>query len=375
MAPHTPDFRKELGITCLGCGRSELPPARDVLDNWTCSYCHAGFISVAMLANLLPRELLEQVTAKGGRRGKARSCPRCEQKMHVALVTDQGNRVELEMCDRCRLLWFDSGHFMRLLHLRPLDKMKEAALQGLLHPKLVGVRKPQTAGPEKAPTFIPTATLALCAVLITMALAADRWPVLESRLALDPAAPLRNLGLPWLTSHFVNRGMAAHLTLIPMLLLGAAAERHLGQGKTLWVFLTAGMLGRLAIALSGRSGPLVGSAEASLGLIACGLFSIPYGDLIFPKERFKSPINTVLWVLVSIGLVIALIVVWDYFDGALRNVLTRTDTERPKDTLLGGMAHWTATPAFRAYLLAAGVGIAWALTGSRGRPSEARPGI
>lgn len=118
MAERISDIKAEVGLNCLHCGQSQLPPTRDKLHNWTCTYCYSGFVSLAMLTNLLPRELVKKVSEKAPFPRWGRACPKCHRNMEIVMVAEGEARVDFDVCHPCRLLWFDAGRIVKLLKLR-----------------------------------------------------------------------------------------------------------------------------------------------------------------------------------------------------------------------------------------------------------------
>jgi len=367
------DLKKEIGIQCLGCGRSELPPNREV-DNWTCGYCHSGFVSIPMLSNLLPRDVMAQILSQGTASAKSKPCPRCHKPMETSRAAGQGDHVEIERCGKCHLVWFEAGRMTRLANLRPLDKLRQKALDELMNPKLVGVRRPKA---EAAPTvvgplFVPWYTLGLfagLAVLLYVPLQAPQW---LPAVGFLPASPLRGMGLPWLTSLFLNSGAQTHV-LVPLLVLGSLAEHRLGGERILWLFVAAGVTSRLVYVLMGATALTFGSTEAAIGVMAYALFTIPYLEFLFPSERWRSPMNGILWTIVGVGFVISLILSWNYFYGAFRAVVVQTDGASPGGTLLGEVGSWVAGIVFRAHAAAALVGVGWFMVELVLRNSDPNP--
>ena len=112
---------KDLGITCLNCGQIQMPPNKDSMDNWSCGYCHSGIISIRMLRNVAPQDLVAQFENR--KRSKqamttGRPCAICKHQMELITVVFHEKIPDVEMCHNCRILWFDSGDLMRALRYR-----------------------------------------------------------------------------------------------------------------------------------------------------------------------------------------------------------------------------------------------------------------
>lgn len=272
-------LKKEVGITCLNCGRTHLPPNRNIIDNWTCPYCFSGFLSLSFLSNLIPRDLLEQISSSRARPKNPRACPQCHTGLELSTVIDGENRVELDYCHHCRFLWFDSGEITRLLRLRPLEKAAPEAILELMKRQ------------------VPTAR----------------------RVSVRP---------DW---------------------------KHL-----FWAFLASAFAGRLVAFLMVKQGypPVSILGPAVAGAAAFALVHVPYRELLFPEERWKSPATQVAWFTVIVLTIVSIFLGWDFFHSAFRGVAfgARGSGSGSWLVFLGG---WLQSSVFLSHFAGVSVGVFW----------------
>ena len=355
-------LKEEIGLTCLHCGKTQLPPNR-TLDSWTCGYCHSGFLSTAMLMNLISRDMVKELTKKRQIKPSNRSCPHCQSRMEPAQLRQWDGTLEYEHCRHCRLLWFEGGSIVKLLHKRDKEDISantpEKVLTALLEKKRPSQMKLRPKVIPISGPFIPWGTLSVtlvCAILLPAAL---HFPQVYERLGFLPQNPWRNYGVAWLTSLFLNSRTQIH-GLFALVLFGALAEKRSGLDRFLKIFLLSGVLGNFTFLLwvPTPEGIVFGSSCGIVGIATHVLFTLPYGEFLFPKERWRSPMTPVLWTLIGVGATIAVVIGWDFLFMALRNTgLGHGVGTQLGNTFLGSITGFLGTPLFWAHLFAAAVGM------------------
>ena len=83
---------------------------------WVCPDCRGRLVPMAALERLAPFEFVERLRLSFsdsiGRNGPA--CPACRRATRVATSSIAGLVVDLDLCRRCRLIWFDPGELQHL---------------------------------------------------------------------------------------------------------------------------------------------------------------------------------------------------------------------------------------------------------------------
>jgi Zn-finger nucleic acid-binding protein len=77
---------------------------------WQCSQCSGVAANLAVLRKLLGQD----VALTFWREARAstpsdRPCPSCHQTLHIFTCDVDHNTIELDLCKRCQILWFDKG--------------------------------------------------------------------------------------------------------------------------------------------------------------------------------------------------------------------------------------------------------------------------
>lgn len=87
---------------------------------------------------------------------------------------------------------------------------------------------------------------------------------------------------------------------------------------------------------------------------------LPYREFLFPEERWRSPVTSVAWSLVSVLTVISIFLGWDFFHSAFRGVAFAA-----RGSGSGSWVHylndWLRSSFFLTHLIGALVGVLWAL--------------
>lgn len=366
---------KELGYVCLNCGQATVAPNRPSIDNWSCNYCHSGFISFVMLSNLVPREFLDLVDRKGAKSEKQRPCPKCKRKMELIATHFNGKDLELDVCRRCRLLWFDSGELMRALRFRapenvvPEDDDDEPVAKPLRTRDFRRVNQP---APRRARTEKPGETpwhtyglIGVCLVLMPFAL---HRPDFIARFGMSPVVPFRDYGLTWVTSLFIHDSILTVLgNMFLLLLVGSHLEERIGMGRYARLFLVSGLFGRVGylLASSARDPVYYGSGAALAGIVTYTLLTFPYRRVLFPStHKYRSRAELFAKAGVAIVTLFGIYVGWNFYAVAIFHAAQGSQTVVVDDALYTTLAAWAQSPHFRAKLAGAGVGLLWCLVES-----------
>ncbi len=319
--------RKYLGIKCVNCKQVNVGPNRD-LDNWQCGYCYSGFLSMKMLVNLVPREVLGQFNQKyRPKPGQvARPCPNCEAPMQFRSASLlSGKKVEVEMCVDCRLLWFDSGDLLRTLRSRKNEAMsKEDIISANNLNERMTDRAFRAEGVYQWATedYFPRDTVALLAVAALMMPLAAHFSGLVEFLGFSPARPFHLFGATWLTSFFFHHHYWDFLsTGLWFLFLGMYTEQRLGRGNFLRLFVVAGLIARMQYLVGGthRDPVFFGMKASVLALTAYAACTFPFRQVFFPTvNKWRSPRERVTVVLIIGGASVLFLAALDFILEAIR---------------------------------------------------------
>jgi membrane associated rhomboid family serine protease len=228
-----------------------------------------------------------------------------------------GAPLELDVCPRCRLVWFDAAEMERFARevpaeapASPAQATPAEAIETFARMRAEQVRArtersidggPLSDTPPETwqwiPAFLglpleldspvgrsrpPLATWLTAAVILVGALLAmtDLKPAIAA-LGFVPSDPWRGAGLTWLSSLVVHGGILHLLgNLYFLVLAGDDVEEVIGPARWLALFLLAGVAGNIAHGLFDPRAdtPLVGASGAISGLMA-------FYALRFPRAR------------------------------------------------------------------------------------------
>lgn len=244
------------------------------------------------------------------------ACPACSRPMRVVDGGLPGVPLELDVCPRCRLVWFDAAEMERFARDRPPEPAApspaladealvayaksraeqarvrtERSLEGGAFnetppetwqwiPALLGL--PLELDRPAGRTRPPLATWITAAViLVGAALALTDLKPTVAALGFLPSQPWRGGGVTWISSLVVHGGILHLLgNLYFLVLAGDDVEEVIGPLRWLALFLLAGIAGNL---VHGHfdprpDTPLVGASGAVSGLMA-------FYALRFPRAR------------------------------------------------------------------------------------------
>jgi len=298
---------------CPGCGQplSEVRNAQGIY--WYCPACGGRLAALAVLRKTVLREAVNQVwqEARQGEGTPGKRCPECGLSMREVRATAGGVVMNVDVCPRCTLVWFDPREYdaMPPQPAPPAPKEEElppAAREALAMVKVeeIGRRyreEQNEAGPEStwqviaglfglpvetdAPEMrgLPWVTWSLTAVIIAISSAAfyyGSWVVQE--YGMIPARAFRDGGFTLISSFFLHGGIFHLLgNLYFLLVFGDNVEDYLGKARYLLLLLLATLAGDLAHIAADPAGtvPCIGASGGIAGVMAC------YA-LAFPKARF-----------------------------------------------------------------------------------------
>lgn len=235
-------------------------------------------------------------------------CPSCARATAEVEMEASGNSFHLDVCKRCRFVWFDPRELERLPPLPPAlppeeplsqEQREKIAIAKVRHmadeaqhntdsPDAVWKWIPAMLGMPvehrvKAVKALPWATwcIAILCVLATVYSTGQIERVVKN-FGLLPSEPLRYGGLTWLTSFFLHAGWIHLLgNLYFLIVFGDNVEDTLGRWKYLALILMAAVAGDLAhIAFDSRSHvPLVGASGGISGIIVFYALQFPHAKL------------------------------------------------------------------------------------------------
>jgi membrane associated rhomboid family serine protease/Zn-finger nucleic acid-binding protein len=286
---------------------------------WSCSRCHSA---AGTLASLRPfdegrqlREAWLQARQQPARDG--RSCPSCTKPMHLVTAHGRdGAAIVLDICTSCHLVWFDAGEPPRLLASLPVAEPDPLAKLGPAERQALGRAEAQLAerlrsayleefeppqGWRRALASVglpwlddvdpvevhPVVTWGLAGLVAVTSAFGLLDLAATHTLALQPGAPWRWLGLPFLACCFVHASwpdLAANLYLL--LLLGCGAEEALGRRRYVGLLASGALAsGLVHVLAAGHGAPLAGAGGCLSALLAFYLLRFPHARLgIMPLE-------------------------------------------------------------------------------------------
>lgn len=310
-------------MICAHCGTRMHRTGRPGSWFWMCSACSSRLVTLGLLRRILLPGPLDALwrEARAGRGRAGRDCPSCRAGMReipLLVEPESGGQavVNLDVCTRCHLVFFDVSEFeqmalapvelaprrpARVVSRRPAEA-RPPSVDPLLQAKLDRIAR-ETRGrmvgsvpPWKmfvalfapveveAPALrrLPLATWTVAALLVAVAVLTfgdlGAWIGAWGYL---PAAPLRHGGLTAVTSFLLHAG-PVHLlgNLWFLILFGDNVEDFLGVRRFL-ALLALATLGGLVLhtAADPRSVvPLVGASGGISGLVV-------FYSLRFPQAK------------------------------------------------------------------------------------------
>ena len=282
--------------TCPRCGDSLSQTFHMGKVCFTCRRGHGCAVTLSAVralcgrpdfANMLWRKAMDAPDGRGA------SCPQCGRPMSLIRLPVGETPLELDICCRCQLLWFDQNELEALPPKPPPPptfEMPQKAKE-ILARHAIEELEGKTPAPAPTPwqyvaaffgfpveqgapplTTLPWCTwslAALCVAAFVMTLPA--LPAYIQAMGLIPAESLRESGLTFLTAMFLHKDIM-HLmgNLYFLLIFGDNVEDALGHAGYLALVLASGLSASLLhIALFRHSEvPCIGASGFISGIIA-----------------------------------------------------------------------------------------------------------
>ena len=287
---------------------------------WLCELCGGRAATLALLQQSLQKPPLTRLwmSALGGQGRSGRDCPSCQlgmRELPLLLLPDESPtlhraQVDLDVCTRCQMIFFDAGEFEVLPARRdapsprqrpstPIGDLPPAARDALLDIELDRIaetyRDDSPSGwqyvlaffvpVEHTPpvrrgdpwlTWITAFVIALVSIL-----AFGDLPAAVQGLGFIPDDALRLGGLTLFSAFFLHGGLAHLLgNLYFLLIFGDNVEDFVGRRRFLAILLGSELLGALFQYLGDPSStvPMIGASGGLSGLLA-------FYALRFPRAR------------------------------------------------------------------------------------------
>lgn len=284
-----------------------------------CQACGGRGVTMGALRNLCGDQQFINLlwrTARYGFSESGRNCSHCGQPMRTVSLPLDGQGIELDVCSRCEIIWFDPSEFERLPKPAPVYdpeadlppeakevlamkyiELEEKRINSALGdsnsehepdewwktiPALLGMPVEKYAEPVKCIPFITWGLTAVCVLVYLLTF--SNLHEITYQWGFIPNEWLRHGGLTVITSAFLHAGFFHLLgNMYFLMVFGDNVESELGYLKYIGLIvasLACSLLLHTLIDL--RSGvPLVGASGFISGIIACYAFSFPKVKLCF----------------------------------------------------------------------------------------------
>ncbi|MCP5067562.1 MAG: rhomboid family intramembrane serine protease [bacterium] len=299
---------------------------------WTCEQgCDGRAATIPQLRRALTKPTVDAIwAASRGAEDVSCDCPSCRRPMREVPVALPRGNVQLDVCLRCYVVWFDSGEYDWLPRVQweePDTKIRDPELQKQMAYFLIGHEKrtrgwreaqsqspTPLGGPDSVPKWLlgllgfpvemderPTARfprvtylLLLIMTVVTFGTLAD-LDTLVRRYGFLPEDPLRMGGLTTITSFFLH-GDWFHVigNGYFLWLFGRNSEDVLGTGRFLLLVVLSALVGDVAFALTvaDPSVPAIGASGGVSGVLA-------YYAFRFPQIRIGFTVFYTYWIRLS----------------------------------------------------------------------------
>jgi Zn-finger nucleic acid-binding protein len=99
-------------LRCADCDRTMERLERGEVKYWRCA-CGGHVMAVSSVRRMLPEGMWGEVwpILRDAARPGARTCPACNHRMEQSKALEKVGGHALDICDRCRILWFDPGEY------------------------------------------------------------------------------------------------------------------------------------------------------------------------------------------------------------------------------------------------------------------------
>ncbi len=283
---------------------------------WRCPRCSGRVVPVAALQRVaapaffaaFQRAFQESVAAR------APECAACHRYARPVTVEHGGLLVAVDVCVRCRLVWFEANELAQLPTRKRFESTAIAAARRELATAQArrAVEKAQSAAsqdpdlstvspgrkllawfgvPVEAecliPGYRPLLTLGLGLALVVAFLATLEAPMAAwRRFGFVPAEPFRSLGLTPLTAFFLHGGFAHLLgNLAVLLLVGDDLEERFGRLRLALLLVAATLLGALfhTLVAPSSTSPCIGASGGIAGLMAAYTCAWPRRQIVIRR--------------------------------------------------------------------------------------------
>jgi membrane associated rhomboid family serine protease/Zn-finger nucleic acid-binding protein len=307
---------------------------------WSCLACGGRTATTGVLRRTANRNLADQfwMQARATAADGPRRCPACERPMKTVALPVDGRPLELDLCLRCYLIWFDPQEFetfpprstegpeQEKLPLEARLMLAKVDVEALdMHPDFeLPPSDPPPEGWKSVPAMFglpvknesqplarpPLATWLIAGTIAILGgLALLDLNEVVPDFGLIPAQPWRDQGLTFLTS-FLLHGSLPQLAgnVYFLLTFGDDVEEYLGTERFLIVLLLASLGGSaLHIWLHPHSyAPLVGASSALSGILTCYALQFPFarigfllrvpGTFLTRWVNFRAWVYVLLWI-------------------------------------------------------------------------------
>jgi len=312
---------------------------------WVCPSCDGRAVSLEVIRKVVPqsvvkelwqRTLYEEITSKA-------RCPVCTRRMSVVTLSVQEKKKYLDVCQRCRFIWFDPHEFEELPLISsekpPREDLPLEGREALALARLEALKERQELreiGPG-APdhwwevilgyfgmpveynarnirnTPVITWTLSVLILIVTIASLYNLEAVVKN-WGLIPDQFTRHFGLTFISSFFLHAGLI-HLmgNLYFLMIFGDNVEDVLGKQLYVLLIMFSALAGDLAHILSepGAATPVIGASGGISGVLA-------YYCLRFPRAKV-GVLWWLRWIRIPVGWMLGLWTLGQII-GALRQI-------------------------------------------------------
>jgi membrane associated rhomboid family serine protease/Zn-finger nucleic acid-binding protein len=273
---------------CPRCTQELVKNESGNVLRYSCSKCFGFAIHFPVLEELMPADEVE-VLRKGAEHAPTGNlrCSQCRAPMQV-LLRDHGVRnMELDLCQRCEVLWLDNGEGQDLSSLETDRVMNFGEATKMPLPKtviaLIGLPVEQDNDFFHRTPWLTWTMIFLCSVSSLLAFSNMEYALAQFGYFSNQPFP-QNV-LTAFTSFFIH-GSLAHLlfNMYFFWIFGDNVEDNLGKFKYLLLVFGAAFLGDvIAGFMDPRLAdiPGVGASGGISGLIAYYLIRFPYRRFVF----------------------------------------------------------------------------------------------
>ena len=314
---------------------------------YICGSCGGRTVTVELLRKTVPNETINFLwqEAMASRGAPKRRCPSCSFLMNEVAVKSTSREVYLDVCTKCRFVWFDKSEYELIAQimketpakslqnmLQPKSQMSQEAKERLgeikikqiheqAHNQVTAHQPPDqlwkylpavfgmpveydNGGLQRKPwvTWLLTAMISLISVL-----AFNDLINVVTKYGLIPADYGRYSGLTFFTSFFLHGGVL-HLVgnMYFLLVFGDNVEEVLGGWKYLRLLFLAAFAGGIAHILAEPSStiPCIGASGGISGIIVFYAFKFPKARLgilfYFRWVRMPASVMLLLWIVLQI---------------------------------------------------------------------------